>query len=177
MNIWIDQETQKEVNIHAPYKGRSKLDTAEIRAEVGVIEYTITTKPLDYSDETYTCDSTGDGMPPYRLWTKKKPEQLLEIATRKFENALDSHLDSVAREYRYNDRFTFALRAGYTGPFQAEGQAFATWMDSCNAQAYQKLQEVLAGTSQMPATPAEFIETLPVFVWPPVEPDPVVPDA
>lgn len=83
-----------------------------------------------------------------------------------FEAALDAHLDAKAHERRYTDRFTCALRAGYTGPFQAEGIAFAQWMDNCNAYAYQLLSDVQAGNRQPPASIAAFIEELPDLVWP-----------
>lgn len=36
--MFIDKDTRKRVSINAPYKGRSKLDTQEIRAELGVVE-------------------------------------------------------------------------------------------------------------------------------------------
>ena len=82
-----------------------------------------------------------------------------------YEGDLDLHLDTVARAHRYSDRFTFALRAGYPGPFQSEGIAFAQWMDACNAQAYQLLQDVQAGTAALPTVEA-FIAALPVLVLP-----------
>ena len=83
-----------------------------------------------------------------------------------FERALDAHLDAKAQERRYTDRFTCALRAGYPGPFQAEGAAFASWMDACNAYAYQLLVQVQAGTRPPPASVAAFVEELPDLVWP-----------
>lgn len=82
-----------------------------------------------------------------------------------FDAALTAHLDSTAQARRYDNRITCALRAGYVGPFQAEGQAFATWMDACNWQAYQVLAGVQSGDLSMP-TVAEFIGDLPEMVWP-----------
>ena len=82
-----------------------------------------------------------------------------------YESALDAHLDSVAKLHRYNDRFSFALRAGFAGPYQAEGIAFATWMDTCNVQAFALLQEVLEGKAELP-TVEDFIAMLPVFSLP-----------
>ena len=38
-----------------------------------------------------------------------------------FDAALVAYLDATARERRYDNRVTCALRAGYPGPFQAEG--------------------------------------------------------
>lgn len=80
--------------------------------------------------------------------------------------ALNRHLDAVAGERRYDSRFTCALRAGFPGPFQEEGQVFAAWMDACNMSAYQMMAEVKAGSREVP-TEAELIAALPVIEWPP----------
>lgn len=82
-----------------------------------------------------------------------------------YEAALDAHLDAVAQQHRYRDRVTFAMRAGYPGPYQAEGTAFGIWMDNCNQQAYALLQAVMAGEAEMPSKEA-FIASLPEFVLP-----------
>lgn len=83
-----------------------------------------------------------------------------------FDAALVAHLDATARERRYDNRITCALRAGYPGPFQAEGIAFASWMDQCNALAYQLLAEVVAGTRPMPDSPQALIDLMPAMEWP-----------
>lgn len=83
-----------------------------------------------------------------------------------FDRALTNHLDQTAQSRKYDNRITCALRAGYAGPFQAEGQAFASWMDTCNALAYQILAEVLAGTRPIPESTEAFIALLPEMVWP-----------
>ena len=83
-----------------------------------------------------------------------------------FEAALDRHLDATAQARRYDNRITCALRAGYPGPFQAEGQAFALWMDACNLAAYTLLAEVQAGVRPLPETTQGLIEALPPMVWP-----------
>lgn len=80
--------------------------------------------------------------------------------------AMESLFDTTAQSHRYDNRITCALRAGYSGPFQAEGLAFATWMDSCNATAYQMLAQVQTGTMSMPATLADALTLLPEMVWP-----------
>lgn len=80
--------------------------------------------------------------------------------------AMESLFDTTAQARRYDNRITCALRAGYPGPFQAEGLAFATWMDTCNATAYQMLAQVQAGTMQMPATTADALALLPAMQWP-----------
>jgi hypothetical protein len=80
--------------------------------------------------------------------------------------AMEALFDTTAQSRRYDNRITCALRAGYAGPFQAEGLAFASWMDSCNAAAYQMLAQVQAGTMVMPATTATALALLPEMVWP-----------
>ena len=83
-----------------------------------------------------------------------------------FDAAIVAHMDATARQRRYDNRLTCALRAGYPGPFQAEGIAFAGWMDQCNALAYQLLAEVVAGTRPLPESPQALIDLLPVMIWP-----------
>lgn len=84
----------------------------------------------------------------------------------RFTAELEAHYDAKARERRYDTRYTCALRAGYAGPFQAEGAAFAQWMDACNAHAYTVLAQVQAGQRPMPASPQALIDELPALVWP-----------
>jgi len=78
---------------------------------------------------------------------------------------LEVHYDAKAKEKRYDNRLTCALRAGYAGPFQAEGQAFAQWMDTCNAYAYGVMAEVVQGTRPLP-TIDDLLAELPVLTWP-----------
>lgn len=87
----------------------------------------------------------------------------MEQIAAQYEAALDAHLDAVARQHRYDNRFTFALRAGFPGPYQADGAAFALWMDTCNYHAFRLLESVLAGESGIPSSAEEFIAMLPVF--------------
>lgn len=79
---------------------------------------------------------------------------------------LNSHMDSVAQERRYDNRFTCSLRAGYEGPFKAEGLAFAAWMDACNLIAYGVISEVNRGEATAP-TDSELIAMMPTIEWPP----------
>ena len=69
--MFIDQETLKRVNIYAPYKGRSRLDSQEIRAAVGVVEIA---DPVRESEETHYNQEIDD--PPYLICTPKSPELL-----------------------------------------------------------------------------------------------------
>lgn len=92
--------------------------------------------------------------------------QAAEMHVAAIVKAMEQLFDATAQSRRYDNRITCALRAGYPGPFQAEGAAFATWMDTCNATAYQMLAEVHAGTRPMPATTADALSLLPTMEWP-----------
>lgn len=90
----------------------------------------------------------------------------IEKLSDEYDVALTSHLDSVAQERRYDNRITCALRAGFVGAFQAEGQAFATWMDTCNVIAYQTLADVKSKVIAAPISTEDFLSSLPKMVWP-----------
>ena len=92
------------------------------------------------------------------------PAPALTVAD--FDAALTAHLDATAQARQYDNRITCMVRAGFPGPFQAEGIAFATWCDTCNALAYTLLANVQAGTRPLPATTQALIDTLPPMVWP-----------
>ena len=83
----------------------------------------------------------------------------------RYDDALMSHFNEVAAQRHYDSYLTAALRAGYVGPFQAEGIAFGSWMDSCNAQGYALIAAVQAGTKPLPTIP-DFIAGLPAMAWP-----------
>lgn len=95
-----------------------------------------------------------------------KQVEATQAKIREIVAAMEALFDTTAQSKRYDNRITCALRAGYPGPFQAEGMAFATWMDNCNATAYQMLAQVQAGTMQMPDTTADALALLPTMVWP-----------
>jgi hypothetical protein len=117
----------------------------------------------EYTDDAGITHSVADQVSSAIAFAEAQAQQQLISA---YDTALLEYFDNIARSKRYDNRITCALRAGYVGPFQAEGIAFAQWMDSCNAQAYIILAECLAGTRQIPASPAEFIALLPVITWP-----------
>jgi hypothetical protein len=85
--MFIDSTTLKRINIYAPYKGFSKLDTPEIRARAGVIEIADPAPPADYSDETYYRTEQDDA--PYVIFTKKSDEQLLALRVSKLKQIRD----------------------------------------------------------------------------------------
>ena len=81
-----------------------------------------------------------------------------------YDSMMAAHFDAVARTKNYDSRITCAMRAGYDGPFKAEGVAFAQWMDTCNSQAYTLLQAVVNGSQALPEI-KDFIDALPKIVW------------
>jgi len=82
-----------------------------------------------------------------------------------YRSALNSHYNSVANEKQYDSYITCALRAGYAGPYQAEGAAFGIWMDEQNVYAFAQIEAIIAGTRTAP-TKEEFISELSPMVWP-----------
>lgn len=147
------------------------LDTDSEREEVGL--FRVTAVPPYYDRDLQDCSPSGvtlsDGqyVMQYDITNKQlTADERLVVMTQRCDAALSSHLDATAQSRRYDNRITCALRAGYPGPFQAEGQAFAAWMDTCNAMGYQFLAEVQAGTRPLPATTQEFVNALPPMEWP-----------
>lgn len=116
---------------------------------------------LDGQSQGKTIGADGGGAPILI----DPPEPTRDQVLAQYESELDAHLDRVAQQYRYRDRVTFALRSGYPGPYQAEGAAFGSWMDTCNAQAYALMAAVLVGDAELP-TVVEFLASLPEFVKP-----------
>lgn len=109
----------------------------------------------------------------YPVWTGSdwvsKPDRYVERVmptVASLTQALTDHLDATAQQRRYDNRITCMVRAGFVGPFQAEGIAFATWCDTCNAAAYMLLAEVEAGTRPMPTSNQALIDAMPLMVWP-----------
>ncbi len=109
-------------------------------------------------------DAALAGLPPEPFPVDPPaPEPADPVAV--FTAALERWYDRVAQARRYDNRYTCALRAGYAGPFQAEGAAFAAWMDTCNAHAYGVMAAVQAGQRAMPESPAALVAELPTPPW------------
>lgn len=121
----------------------------------------VTALPVpEYDPQTHSCRFVSGAWLVEAVPGKSSDEIIKELTA-----ALEAHYDSKARERRYDNRLTCALRAGYAGPFQAEGIAFAQWMDNCNAYGYQVMADCLSGARPIPTT-AELIGEIPLMVWP-----------
>lgn len=99
----------------------------------------------------------GQFLPP--LIAQPSTEAMLAA----YERDLDDFIDAKAQELTFKDRHSLALRAAYQNEWQALGAAFGTWMDTCNAIAWEGRQEILADTRPMPANKEAFLAELPEF--------------
>ena len=175
--MFYEPETDKTYNslleFRLEYRNTSfgELDTEEERNRAGL--YSVANNPPNYDILLEDCTQVGITLVAqvytiqYTITPKVIPViRKFNIITSRCSEALSAHLDSVAKTRLYDNRVTCALRAGYPGPFQAEGIAFATWMDTCNALSYQFLQEVKDGLRPLPDNPQQLIDALPEMVWP-----------
>lgn len=123
---------------------------------------------IETLSDRYRCDGTSDyqfsviGLATIGDWVAPPPPL---PTVDEYSEALTKMLDAEAQTHRYDDRISCSVRAGYAGPFQAEGIAFAQWMDGCNAQAYTYMAKVQAGQAPQP-TMAQFLAMFPPMVWP-----------
>lgn len=126
-----------------------------------------------------TEQGTPEAWAAYRAWLKAPPSGNVplplppdpvteptpaEIVGR-LVLAVQQHLDQAAKSRNYDDIKSAALRASYAGPWQAEGVAYAQWMDACWAYAYQVQADVQAGQRTIP-TAAELLAELPTLELP-----------
>ncbi len=81
------------------------------------------------------------------------------------EKAIQAKLDKEARAKGYDSILSACSYAGYTNPFQAEGQAFIQWRGSVWKYCYDQLAEIEAGNRSEP-TLDEFLAELPAYVPP-----------
>ncbi len=78
-----------------------------------------------------------------------------------YEAAIQKHLDSEAQAAGYDNVLSAVSYAGYTNPYQTEGQSFLAWRGAVWSYAYEQMGLVLAGTRTKP-TPSELVAELPV---------------
>ena len=103
MMLYIDEETGKLVNIHAPYKGRSRIDMPELREAVGVIEIERDAPPDEYNDHPDWYDIQEDWnatQRPYIIYTRKSDEQINEVANNKVKAQIVALEDQQGRAIR-----------------------------------------------------------------------------
>lgn len=120
-----------------------------------------------YDDEQIALGLADDktAMTAEEVEAHLNPPKTIEQVVAGYVVALERHYDAVAQSWGYDNRLTCALRAGYAGPYQAEGVAFAVWMDNCNFYAYEQLDLVQSGDRETPTT-EELVSELPEIVRP-----------
>jgi hypothetical protein len=125
-------------------------------------QWEIVPRFVEYTDENDVVHTVAEQeAAAIALDTQIKTATLLAT----YVNALTAHLDTVAQSRNYDNRITCSVRAAYPGPYQAEGAAFGTWMDTVNQLGYQMVANYQAGLIPLP-TVEEMIASLPVMVWP-----------
>ena len=87
-----------------------------------------------------------------------------EIAEKQkaFNNAIQTHLDNKAKEFRYDNIMSARSYAGYENPFQAEAQKLAVWASECWVVAGQTETDVQSGNREIPTVDV-FLSELPLF--------------
>ena len=81
-------------------------------------------------------------------------------AAKRFEGAIQNHLDTTAQAAGYDNMLSASSYAGFANSFQVESQNFIAWRGSVWDYAYAELAKVQAGTRIVP-TIDEFIAELP----------------
>lgn len=147
---WIENEAIRDI---CP----AGLDPVEIYGEVIGANYN-TDVPDDAVNGWVLLGGVFQPKPP-------TPPAPVVLTVEQYVAAMDANFDAKARQNNYDSRITCALRAGYAGPFQAEGIAFAQWMDNSYAAAYQILAAVQAGQRPAPESTAALLAELPQFDW------------
>jgi len=87
---------------------------------------------------------------------------ILEQKQKAFNNAIQTHLDNKAKEFRYDNIMSARSYAGYENPFQAEAQKLAVWASNCWVKAGEIEDDVKAGNREMP-TVDEVLSELPIY--------------
>ena len=121
--------------------------------------------PYDNVHEGWRYTHEGDTfLPPVE--PTPSPEEILKT----MQDAIQSHMDTKARERNYDGILSLCTYATSTNPkFAAEGQAGVIWRDACWAKGYEIMAEAQAGTREIP-TVDELLAELPAFTWPEVTP-------
>lgn len=130
----------------------------------GWIPFTATPNDVEaHGREIFAAAVAGDfgAVTAFTLPVLSDEEQLAA-----YELDLDAFLDAKAQALTFKDRHSLALRGAYPNQWRVLGEAFGTWMDTCNGLAWAGRQAILAGTKPMPASKEEFLAELPEFEVP-----------
>lgn len=81
--------------------------------------------------------------------------------------AVDDHVEAVARARGYNNAATLASYVNSTvAAWADEASAFIPWRDAAWVHTFTRLEGVLQGAQEPPASPAALVAELPAPPWP-----------
>ena len=139
-------------SIMAKYNKYGTIDTEIDHPEFGIIPCTVSKNDPETADLFYQLQDVAE---PYSEPVLSS-EELKAIKLAEFEQAVQAHLDAVAKSKGYDSILSACTYAGYANPFQEEGQAFTKWRGDVWAYCYEQ-QNIFTGAVD------EFILTLPKF--------------
>jgi len=93
---------------------------------------------------------------------QQKIEREIKAQRIAFNNAIQTHLDSKAKEFRYDNMMSARSYAGYENVFQEEATKLAQWASNCWITAGTIEQDVLNGNREMPSID-EVLAELPIY--------------
>ena len=113
-----------------------------------------------YTEITQMTDVTTS-----ELSATEYQQMVTQHAINKLTDAVQGHLDNVARTRNYENILSACTYAtSLHAPFQAEGQACVEWRDNVWLHCYQVMYQAINGTIPIP-TEAELIAQLPTIAW------------
>ncbi len=93
---YIDVETGKRVNILAPYKGFSRLDTLEIRERAGVVGIEDDPKPVDFDASFYnTKEDWETTTGPYTVYERKPDQEITQIKIQRAKQVRQQEVEDI----------------------------------------------------------------------------------
>jgi hypothetical protein len=127
----------------------------------------VSEEPVLWAEKVYVDGEVVDKPKPEVVIPEPPPPYVPPVPTaeevkQSLINAVQSHLDSVARSKGYDGIISAASYAPFSNvlAFQNEGMAYGTWRSDVWAFCYAYLAEVQAGTKSIP-TASELVALLP----------------